>query len=275
MVATIRLLSGLVGSLSLLSQASAEPLRPTEQVRIMALGDSITGNPGCWRALLSRKLNATNIVPAIPYSQIRFVGTQNRTKCGYGRAYDWMHEGHGGMQATELAQATDPVTGIPVGPPMTQPRLRTYLTSPGVDPVDIILMHLGTNDIWNKKTTAEIISAYGQLLDQMRAVNPDVRLLVAQILPMEPSNCPDCAAKVRQLNRYIPLWAQYVNNRIQPGESPVRVVDQYTGFNATRFTTDGVHPNARGDEAIAQKWLDPVVAAVREVIDQRPGQLMV
>ncbi|KAJ4399254.1 hypothetical protein N0V85_006071 [Neurospora sp. IMI 360204] len=240
MVATIRLLSGLVGSLSLLSQASAEPLRPTEPVRIMALGDSITGNPGCWRALLSRKLNATNIDLPIPYSQIRFVGTQSPTKCLYGRAYDWPHEGHGGYQATQLAQST---VKIPDTTPVQyQPELRSWLTDSRVKPVDIILMHLSTNDIWNNKTTREIILAYGQLLDQMRAVNPNIHLLVAQIIPMEPANCPDCAAKVRQLNRYIPLWAQYVTR----DNSPVMAVDLYSGFNATRMTTDGVHPNARG-----------------------------
>lgn len=48
MVATIKLLSGLVGSLGLLAQASAEQQLEHslyDQVRIMALGDSITGDP--------------------------------------------------------------------------------------------------------------------------------------------------------------------------------------------------------------------------------------
>ncbi|KAK3400026.1 SGNH hydrolase-type esterase domain-containing protein [Sordaria brevicollis] len=270
MVATMKLLSGLVGSLTLLSQASAGPIEPrvSEEVRIMALGDSITGNPGCWRALLSRKLGATNITPPLPisYNRIRFVGTQSRTYCGFGASYDWPHQGIGGMLATGLAAATDPILGIPLPPlPITQPRLQTWLTSPGVEPVDIVLMHLGTNDIWGNRTTIEIISAYGQLLQQMRAVNPRMKLLIAQILPMEPANCADCSRRVRELNQFIPLWAQYD----EFSASPVRVVDQYTGFNTTRYTTDGVHPNARGDEAIAQRWVDAVIAAIREVVDER------
>lgn len=184
------------------------------------------------------------------------------------------------MLATGLAAATDPVPGFPLAPPPpTQPRLKTWLTAPNVAPVDIVLMHLGTNDIWQNRTTIEIISAYDQLLQQMRAVNPRIRLLVSQILPMEPANCPDCNNRVRELNQFISLWAQYVNSNLPRyntgllGEeftaSPVRVVDQYTGFNASRYTTDGVHPNARGDEAIAQRWVEAVVAAVREVVAQR------
>ncbi|KAL0472474.1 cellulose-binding protein [Neurospora intermedia] len=246
MVATIRLLSGLVGSLSFLSLASAEP-----QVR----------DDGCWRALLSRKLNATNITPPLPYSQIRFVGTQPRTYCGYGSAYDWPHEGHGGYLATGIAQETVPITGTEVVPAPRQPLLQSWLTAP----VDIILMHLGTNDIWQNRTAIEIINAYGQLLDQMRAVNPEIRLLVAQILPMEPANCPECAAKVRMLNRYISIWAQYMTRP----QSPVVAVDLYSGFNATRYTTDGVHPNARGDEAIATGWVGAVIRSVRDVVAQR------
>ncbi|EGO58945.1 hypothetical protein NEUTE1DRAFT_120847 [Neurospora tetrasperma FGSC 2508] len=252
MVATIRLLSGLVGSLSFLSLASAEP-QVRNDVRIMALGDSITGNPGCWRALLSRKLNATNITPPLPYSQIRFVGTQSRTYCGYGSAYDWPHEGHRGYLATDIAQDTVPILGSPV----SQPLLQSWLTAPGVAPVDIILMHLGTNDIWQNRTAIQIINAYGQLLDQMRAVNPNIRLL--------PANCPECAAKVRMLNRYISIWAQYVTRQ----QSPVVAVDLYSGFNATRYTTDGVHPNARGDEAIATGWVGAVIRSVRDVLAQR------
>lgn len=46
-------------------------------------------------------------------------------------------------------------------------------------------------------------------------------------------------------------------------------VDLYSGFNATRFTTDGVHPNARGDEAIATGWVGAVIRSVRDVLAQR------
>lgn len=171
---------------------------------------------------------------------------------------------------------------LPLPAPQRQSLLESWLRNPQVTapgrPVDIILMHLGTNDIWQNRTTSQILQAYSVLVNQARAVNPLVRVLVAQILPMQPTNCPGCNAKVQELNYYIPSWAQMVNT--QPGANayrPVSVVNQYTGFNATRYTTDGVHPNARGDEVIAQRWLGAVLETVEEVIEERqlpPKRLM-
>jgi acyl-CoA thioesterase-1 len=42
-------------------------------------------------------------------------------------------------------------------------------------------------------------------------------------------------------------------------ESPVILVDQYTGFNAATDTYDGIHPNARGEAKMAQKWFDAIL----------------
>ena len=62
------------------------------QVRIMPLGDSITGSPGCWRAYLwERLLNAG-------YTDIDFVGTLGPQGCGI--PHDGDNEGHGGILAT-------------------------------------------------------------------------------------------------------------------------------------------------------------------------------
>jgi lysophospholipase L1-like esterase len=36
--------------------------------------------------------------------------------------------------------------------------------------------------------------------------------------------------------------------------SPIMVVDQWTGFDATADTVDGVHPNASGSTKMAAKW---------------------
>ncbi len=42
----------------------------------MPLGDSITGNPGCWRALLWNRLQTNG------FTNIDFVGTQPPPGCG-------------------------------------------------------------------------------------------------------------------------------------------------------------------------------------------------
>ena len=78
--------------------ASAE----ADPVRIMPLGDSITGSPGCWRALLWNDLLAAG------HTDIDFVGTLAPQGCGV--THDGDNEGHGGYLATTIA-ATDLLPG--------------------------------------------------------------------------------------------------------------------------------------------------------------------
>src|SRR3954468_6464768 len=112
------------------------PMRQAQAaaVRIMALGDSITGSPGCWRALLWNKLIANGFTNFVP------VGTLPPAGCANDIAND-NHEGHGGFLATGIAN---------------QNQLPPWLaaTTP-----DIVLMHLGTNDSFNAANTVQMILA--------------------------------------------------------------------------------------------------------------------
>ena len=47
-------------------------------------------------------------------------------------------------------------------------------------PADIVLMHFGTNDVWNNIAPATILQAYTTILGRLRGANPNVRVLVAQ-----------------------------------------------------------------------------------------------
>jgi lysophospholipase L1-like esterase len=198
-------------------------------VKIMALGDSITGSPGCWRALLWQKLPAT---------RVDFVGTLPGQGCGF--PYDGENEGHGGFLATNVAN---------------QNQLVGWLDA--TDP-DIVLMHFGTNDVWNNQPPATILAAFTRLVGQMRASNPNMKILVAQIIPMNASNCAECAQRVVNLNAAIPAWAAGLST----AASPITVVDQFTGFNTATDTYDGVHPNDAGNVKIANRWYPALSAAL-------------
>ncbi|SHJ21018.1 GDSL-like Lipase/Acylhydrolase family protein [Nocardiopsis flavescens] len=201
-----------------------------DAVRIMPLGDSITGSPGCWRALLWRDL-------ADAGQEADFVGTLPGDGCGF--AYDGDHEGHGGYLVTNVA---------------AQGLLPGWLEH--ADP-DTVLMHFGTNDVWSGVPTAGILAAYDTLLAQMRAHDPGIRLLVAQIIPMDPDrSCGTCGQGVRDLNAALPDWAAANTTP----ESPVTVVDQWTGFDTDEDTYDGVHPSASGDRRIADRWFAALVS---------------
>ncbi len=75
--------------------ASAAGAAAAAPVRIMPLGDSITGSPGCWRALLWDRLQKTG------YTGIELVGTLGPQGCGI--AHDGDNEGHGGIQTVSQA----------------------------------------------------------------------------------------------------------------------------------------------------------------------------
>ncbi|MFC6022893.1 hypothetical protein ACFP2T_42915 [Plantactinospora solaniradicis] len=61
--------------------------------------------------------------------------------------------------------------------------------------------------MWNNIAPANILTAFSKLVDQMRASNPTMKLLVAKIIPMNPSNCSACGQRAVNLNNAIPGWA--------------------------------------------------------------------
>jgi lysophospholipase L1-like esterase len=117
---------------------------------------------------------------------------------------------------------------------------------------DVVLMHFGTNDLWSGAAPAAILSAYSAILSKLRSRNPSVKVYVAQVIPLQPDTQKDYTALATALNSAIPGWATQNNQ----ASSPIVVVDQFTGFNATADTSDGVHPTAAGSEKMAQKWFD-------------------
>src|SRR5688500_15151682 len=149
----------------LLVAATLLAVRPAQSaaapVRIMPLGDSITAGPGCWRAMLWNRLQTNG------YANVDFVGGVSGGGCNYGYSYDVDHEGHGGYSATGIADNNQLPPWLAAARP------------------DIVLMHLGTNDMWGGYIPTDTkIAAFTKLVGQMRANNPNVKILVAQIIPM-------------------------------------------------------------------------------------------
>jgi lysophospholipase L1-like esterase len=204
-------------------------------VRIMPLGDSITAGPGCWRPKLWQRLQSSG------YTNIDFVGgVSDGGGCNPGYAYDFDHEGHGGYSATGIADNNQLPPWLSAARP------------------DVVLMHLGTNDMWGGYIpTATKLAAFTKLVGQMRASNPAVKVVVAQIIPMSAGACATCPADVVALNAAIPGWAAGLTT----AQSPIVVADLWTGFDAIADTGDGVHPNDAGFTKMANAWF-PVLARV-------------
>ncbi|MFI6763144.1 cellulose binding domain-containing protein [Micromonospora sp. NPDC050417] len=233
-LATLAILLGLVITTPFLPAASA-PATAFAPVRVMPLGDSITGSPGCWRSMLWNRLQSTG------YTTIDFVGTLGPQGCG--QAYDGDNEGHGGALVTNVANQNQ----LPGWLAATRP--------------DIVLMHFGTNDVWSNVAPATILTAYGKLVDQMRASNPVTKVLVAQIIPMAPSTCTECGQRVVALNNAMASWVSSKST----AQSPVVLVDQWTGFSTGSDTYDGVHPNTSGDQKMSDRWYPALTAALNGI----------
>lgn len=233
-------------------EAPAAPL--PERVRIVAVGDSIT-QATCWRALLWQQLDRD-----FP-GRTDFVGSHASDAGCMVAGHDMDNEGYGSALVTEVAAGvTDRRTCSPACPSLDVLRQNFAAT-----PADVALVHFGTNDVWNgigagngsAPEAGSILAAYGAVLDALRASNPGIRVLVAQIIPMNVSEatcagctCAECPGRITTLNQQIALWAAAVGT----AASPVSVVDQWTGFDASTDTRDGVHPNLTGSEKMASQW---------------------
>lgn len=201
---------------------------PDGPVRIMPLGDSITGSPGCWRGGLWQHVTDAGY-------DVDFVGSQSQGCAPTGSDAD--HEGHGGYLVTQSVANGDTRQWLEQNTP------------------DVLLLHFGTNDVWSNLPPSQILDAYTSIVTDLRELNPDATVLVAQIIPLAPDasfGCTDCPQRAVDLNAEIPGWAASLSTE----ESPIVVVDQWTGFDPATDTYDGVHPNDAGNVKIAARWFE-------------------
>lgn len=202
--------------------------------RIVPLGDSIT-ETSCTSQLLWKKLRESG------HTNFDLIGSRtNQQGCGVENP-DRDCEGHSGYLVTDLA------TG--------KSRAAELARWSSENRADVVLMHFGTNDVWNNLAPAQILQAYADVVASLRRAQPNVIVFVAQIIPMSPSGCAECGERVKALNRQIPAWAE----NLSTARSPVYVVDQWTGFETARHTYDGVHPTLDGAKKMADAWFAALV----------------
>ncbi|MGH7177092.1 MAG: NPCBM/NEW2 domain-containing protein [Tepidisphaeraceae bacterium] len=208
-----------------------EPRRLLASVRIMPLGDSITEGYSpynSYRYWLWNKLNENHY-------DVNFVGSMHGVNGGPPRFSNWDqdHEGHAGWTADDIAD-----------------RAQRWATD---HEPDIVLLHIGTNDIFAGQSAAGIIVDVSDIIDALRRANPRITVLLAKIIPDQ-----DDAAAIAEFDSKIPALASRKNS----SSSRVLVVDQPAGFNVARDTYDGIHPDASGEQKLANHWF----AALRTVL---------
>jgi lysophospholipase L1-like esterase len=212
-------LLGLV--LAFASMASAQTPSP---IRIMPLGDSITygtnstGTVGYRRPLYQLLIGAG-------YS-VDFVGSQVD---GSLVDFDRNHEGHRGWRADQIR---DNITG--------------WLNS---TPADVVLLHIGTNDISQYQGATTTAAEIGQILDDINAwetAHNHVWVVLARIINRNDS----LSGVTTTLNGLIQNLA---DTRIASGDKIV-VVNMESALNYPGDLSDTVHPNDTGYGKMAAVW---------------------
>jgi lysophospholipase L1-like esterase len=213
-----------------------DPARPpTSPWRIVALGDSTT-ETSCTTQLLWKNLRDAG------RTDFDLVGTRKNVQgCGVNDA-DTDTEGHSGYLVTDLLPGRPHASELPQWA--------------NANRADIALVHFATNDVWNGRAPAQILEAYTAVIGALRAAQPSVITFVAQIIPLRPQGCADCPSRTAALNREIPAWAARTSTK----QSPIYVVDQARGFDPVSDTHDGVHPNQRGAQKMADAWAAALIS---------------
>jgi hypothetical protein len=228
---------GAGGEAGLPAPASAFP-SSVQRPQIMIVGDSISAGPGCYKKYLLANLTANG------YTNFDFVG-EYTDDCGGGVR-------HSARSCTTAEQYTQPTFTLAAGscnPSGTFPGLPQLVAK---YPTDLLLLQLGVNDTWGGRSTDAILASYATLVQEARAANPNVVIVVAQIQQIRPLTDGDAVfARAQQLISAIPSWAQAQS---QP-QSPVFVADLWTNSSTTE-TLDGVHPDDAGAQRMGLNWFN-------------------
>lgn len=190
--------------------------------KIMPLGDSITASSV---GLPSYRYFLWHLAVNNGY-HIDFVGSLSGPPTN--SDFDMDHEGHGGFSADQLL-----------------PGINQWATAASPD---IVLLHIGHNDLHEFHSVQSTVDNIGSIIDRLRAVNPKIRILLAQLIASSDPRHKDIPA----LNAQLPALVVAKNSV----KSPIVLVDQFTGFDPATMTTEGVHPNAIGESRMADRWFE-------------------
>jgi lysophospholipase L1-like esterase len=195
---------------------------------IMPVGDSITeamGGHSSYRRDLYRSLEDGGYA-------IDFVGTRTGVKPGTGDPAQWdfdqNNEAIFGQRADQLLAGID----APLNSEMP----------------DVVLLDIGLNDLFANQTPESTAEEIGQIIDKMRAHNPNIVILLALIGPSSKVN----DAIVSDLNARITALAQAKSTP----DAPIALVDLHTGFDPATDTYDGTHPTADAEARQATLWFE-------------------
>ena len=198
---------------------------------IMPLGDSITAGTGSL-STGGYRLQLYDLLSAGGYS-FDFVGSQSS-----GSLPDPNHEGHVGAYAEDILAN---VTG--------------WLS---LNPANIILLHIGTNDINHGEAPASVVADVNGILGDIYQASPSSNVILAEIINFQTYN-PNITAYNSLVGALSTTWSS------KPGF--LTIVDMENALDYTTDMDDLLHPNLSGYDKMAAVWYP----ALASVIDSSVG----
>jgi acyl-CoA thioesterase I len=202
----------LAGSILFGQFASSSPLKPREMKRILVLGDSLSGGFG---------LKPSEAYPALLANKLRAASLN--------------------FQLTNASQTGGTTDG-------GLERLPGHLKGK----IDIFILELGINDAFRGVPVDQIQNNLQQIIDKVKARNPDVRLVIAGM----------ATSKAVGADGYVSAFGKlFAELSTTNGALLVPYLLEGVAGDPSLNLPDGIHPNAAGQRVLAENvWrvLEPV-----------------
>jgi acyl-CoA thioesterase-1 len=206
------ILVGLAVSILFAQFAASSPLKAGDMKRILVLGDSLSGGFG---------LKPSEAYPALLANKLRAVGLN--------------------FQVTNASQTGGTTDG-------GLERVPAHLKRK----IDIFILELGINDAFRGVPVDQIQNNLQQIIDKVKARNPDVRLVIAGMAVPNAFGADDYASAFGK------LFAELASKN---GAVLVPYLLEGVAGDPSLNLPDGIHPNAAGQKVLAENvWrvLEPV-----------------
>jgi acyl-CoA thioesterase I len=201
---------------ALFAFASTSPLNAGEMKRILVLGDSLSGGFG---------LKPSEAYPALLANKLRAAGLN--------------------FQVTNASQTGGTTDG-------GLERLPGHLKRK----VDIFVLELGINDAFRGVPVDQIQNNLRQIIDKVKARNPDVRVVIAGMAAQKGFGADDYVAAFGK------MFAELATRN---GALLVPYLLEGVAGDPSLNLPDGIHPNAAGQRVLAENvWrvLEPIAREV-------------
>lgn len=203
-------------------------------IRIMAVGDSIThgvpdpGPSASWRLPFTQNMDDDDCV-------YEMVGSQQTNELH--STFVSAHEAYSAQQAGHFLTGFNNWAGENEG----------IVTAMQKYTPDVVLLHIGTNDAIREQSNDETVQEIDQIVAAILDGNADV--LVANVIPTYANQFfTGVDTRISDLGDKIEAYiAQMANSQVQ-------LVDVRRGFSADLMYPDGVHPNTRGSQFMADAF---------------------